>query len=94
MDRDSPDTDAVRRFELYERVLEQLAEEGDADAIRVAGANSILALMRNALINAAVQEGDVLSARIRTAFPQGLDAVALVNRMRVRAVTLRLGGEG
>ena len=91
MDRDDPDTDAVRRFELYEWVLEHMAENGHAGAKSVAGHSGVMQLKRTALINAAIQESNVIAKSIGKSFP-GVDVMQLVDDMRVAIVTVRLGG--
>lgn len=91
MDREDPDADAVRRFELYETSLEVLAARGHAGAMSVAGPSGVAELKRHALINAAIQESNVIAKAIGRSYP-GVDVPALVDDMRVVAVTIRLGG--
>jgi len=96
---DDPDDDAVKRFELWERALDKLQWLGGSEsdlngsiaraAMSLCGVSSFIRMKREAVINAARQEGDEHLPRLQKAFP-GLDLSALVRALRVKAVELRL----
>jgi hypothetical protein len=91
---DYADDDAVTSFERWEKALEELAKNWETSpmAITLLGDSQFVRMKREAVINAARQEGDEHLPRLQKAFP-GLDLFALVHALRVKVVLIRLGGE-
>lgn len=86
---DVPEDELIARYERFLQVIMKMAVEGDPNAGKLVGMGSITRLKREAIINAALQPNDALARKIAPSYP-GIDVVAFVRRLRVRAVIERL----
>lgn len=77
------------RAERIEKVIIGMALDGDTDALRVMGDNSLMQMKRTALINLTMRADNFIPPTILKAYV-GMDVRAFIVRIRVRAAIERL----
>lgn len=86
---DYPEDELIARRERVEKVMTNMALDGDSDAMRFMTDNSLMQMKRNCIIALVLNEGTHLPPTLQKAFV-GVDLPAFVMRIRVRTAIERL----